>query len=119
MNAKQHQSSGDREILSRIASYELAYRMQSSVPELTDLSNETRETLSLYGASPDKPSFANNCLLARRLAEQGVRFIQLYDRGWDSHTHIEREHKRQCAACVSSAAAVLIVSGWLSPSTRI
>ena len=107
MNEKQHQSSGDREILSRIASYELAYRMQSSVPELTDLSNETRETLSLYGASPDKPSFANNCLLARRLAEQGVRFIQLYDRGWDSHTHIEREHKRQCAATDRPVAALL------------
>ena len=98
MNKRHHEEVNDPEILSRVASYEMAYRMQSSVPELTDLSKESKSTLGLYGANPGKPSFANNCLLARRLVERGVRFVQLYDRGWDSHTHIEHEHKRQCGA---------------------
>lgn len=96
MNRRQHDALGDPEILSRVASYEMAYRMQSSVPALTDLRQESRETLTLYGADPSKPSFARNCLLARRLVERGVRFVQLYDRGWDSHTDIHREHTRQC-----------------------
>ena len=98
MNKRHHEEVNDPEILSRVASYEMAYRMQASVPELTDLSKESKSTLGLYGANPGKPSFANNCLLARRLVERGVRFVQLYDRGWDSHTHIEHEHKRQCGA---------------------
>ncbi|MBU01546.1 MAG: sulfatase [Gemmatimonadetes bacterium] len=98
MNKRHHEEVNDPEILSRIASYEMAYRMQTSVPELTDLTKESKGTLSLYGANPSKPSFANNCLLARRLVERGVRFVQLYDRGWDSHTHIEHQHKRQCGA---------------------
>jgi len=76
---------GDPEIATRIASYEMAFRMQASVPELTDLSQETPETHALYGTNPGQTSFANNCLLARRLAERGCRFIQLYHRGWDSH----------------------------------
>ena len=98
INLKEYQKFGDPEVLTRINQYEMAYRMQSSVPELTDLSKEPKSTLGLYGANPGKPSFANNCLLARRLVERGVRFVQLYDRGWESHTHIEREHKRQCGA---------------------
>jgi hypothetical protein len=76
---------GDPEISTRISAYELAYRMQSSVPELTDIAGEPKETLELYGATPGKASFANNCLLARRLVQRGVRFVQLYHRGWDSH----------------------------------
>ena len=96
MNKRHHEEVNDPEILSRIASYEMSFRMQSSVPELTDLTNESKASLSLYGADPGKPSFANNCLLARRLVERGVRFVQLYDRGWDSHTDIEKEHVRQC-----------------------
>lgn len=76
---------GDPEIQTRIAAYELAYRMQTSVPELTDLSKEPASTHELYGTEPGKASFANNCLLARRLVERGVRFIQLYHRGWDTH----------------------------------
>ena len=76
---------GDPEIATRIASFEMAYRMQSSVPELMDLSKEDPKTLEMYGAEAGKPSFANNCLLARRLVERGVRFVQLYHRGWDSH----------------------------------
>jgi hypothetical protein len=76
---------GDPEIDTRIASYEMAYRMQSSVPELTDMSNEPPSMHALYGTEPGKVSFANNCLLARRLIERGVRFVQLYHRGWDTH----------------------------------
>ncbi len=76
---------GDPEIDTRIASYEMAYRMQSSVPELTDMSKEPASMHALYGTEPGKVSFANNCLLARRLVERGVRFVQLYHRGWDTH----------------------------------
>jgi hypothetical protein len=76
---------GDPEIQTRIAAYELAYRMQTSVPELTDLSKEPASIHELYGTEPGRASFANNCLLARRLVERGVRFVQLYHRGWDTH----------------------------------
>ena len=76
---------GDPEIETRIAAYEMAYAMQSSAPELMDLSDESRSTLDRYGAVPGKPSFANNCVLARRLVERGVRFIQLYHTNWDHH----------------------------------
>lgn len=107
MNESAHQKQGDPEILSRIASYELAFRMQSGVPELADLRGEPESVLDAYGAVPGKASFANNCLLARRLAERDVRFVQLYDRGWDSHTDIEREHRRQCAAVDRPIAALL------------
>ncbi len=107
MNERQHDALGDPEILSRIAAYEMAFRMQTSVPVLTDLNSESQETLDLYGADPSVPSFANNCLLARRLIEQDVRFVQLYDRGWDSHTNIEYEHKRQCEATDRPVAALL------------
>ena len=75
----------DRETLTRIRQYELAYRMQTSVPEVMDLSKETKATIEAYGAKPGEASFANNCLLARRLVEQGVRFVQLFDWGWDIH----------------------------------
>jgi hypothetical protein len=85
INAEHLASTGDPEIATRIASYEMAYRMQSSAPELIDLAGETKETLDLYGAEPGKPSFANNCLLARRLVERGVRFVQLYHTNWDHH----------------------------------
>ena len=107
MNRRQHDALADPEILSRIASYEMAYRMQTSVPELTDLRGESPSTLRMYGAEPGVPSFANNCLMARRLVEKGVRFVQLYDRGWDSHTDIEREHGRQCQATDRPTAALL------------
>ena len=81
-----HQSGvGDPEISTRIASYEMAYKMQSSVPELADLSSEPQSVHEMYGTEPGKASFANNCLLARRLVERGVRFVQLYHRGWDTH----------------------------------
>jgi uncharacterized protein DUF1501 len=85
LNELHLKSAGDPEIVTRIASYEMAYRMQSSVPELTDISKEPKSIHEMYGTEPGKASFANNCLLARRLVERGVRFVQLYHRGWDNH----------------------------------
>ncbi|MFQ3652156.1 MAG: DUF1501 domain-containing protein, partial [Gemmataceae bacterium] len=85
LNNERLRITGDPEIQTRIQAYEMAYRMQSSAPELIDLSGETRRTLEMYGATPGKPSFANNCLLARRLVERGVRFVQLYHTDWDHH----------------------------------
>ena len=84
------------EIDTRIAAYELAFRMQTSVPELTDLSDEPQHVLDMYGATPGDGSFGSNCLLARRLAERGVRFIQLYHRGWDHHGGLEKYMKVCC-----------------------
>lgn len=85
LNRLRYEQVRDPEIEARIDAFEMAYRMQASVPELMDLSSESKATLDMYGARPGQPSFANNCLLARRLAERGVRFIQLYERGWDHH----------------------------------
>lgn len=85
LNLTRQVETGDPEILTRIASYEMAYRMQTSAPDLIDISKESQATLKLYGAVPGKTSFANNCLLARRLVERGVRFIQLYHTNWDHH----------------------------------
>ncbi len=85
LNALGHAEHGDPETLARIEQYELAFRMQMSVPETMDLAGESKETLELYGADPNAPSFARNCLLARRLLERGVRFVQLFDHGWDVH----------------------------------
>ena len=85
LNEEHLASNGDPEIATRIASYEMAYKMQSSVPDLTNIHDEPAEFHELYGTQPRKKSFANNCLLARRLVERGVRFVQLYHRGWDNH----------------------------------
>ena len=85
MNQVQLASVGDPEIATRIAQYELAYRMQTSVPELMDISAEPAHVHEMYGTQPGQTSFANNCLLARRLVERGVRFVQLFDQGWDAH----------------------------------
>ncbi len=85
LNRLRLQALGDPEIATRIAAYELGYRMQASVPELVDVQNEPAEVHALYGTEPGKNSFANNCLLARRMVERGVRFVQLYHRGWDHH----------------------------------
>jgi uncharacterized protein (DUF1501 family) len=85
LNQKHLDQTGDPEIATRIAAYEMAYRMQSSVPGLVDLSREPKGVHEMYGTEPGKNSFANNCLLARRLVERGVRFVQLYHRGWDHH----------------------------------
>jgi Protein of unknown function (DUF1501) len=85
LNRLRYAATGDPEIETRVASYEMAYRMQSSVPELTDISGEPPAIREMYGVEPGRVSFANNCLLARRLVERGVRFVQLYHRGWDTH----------------------------------
>ncbi len=89
LNAARLDAVGDPEIATRIAAYEMAYRMQSSAPELMDVSGETSRTLEAYGAEPGKVSFANNCLLARRLVERGVRFVQLYHTDWDHHGNLD------------------------------
>jgi hypothetical protein len=91
INRLQYEEMGDPDILARISQYELAFRMQMTVPEAMDLSDEPESMHALYGTQPGEVSFANNCLLARRLAERGVRFIQLYHRGWDSHGSNEFE----------------------------
>jgi uncharacterized protein (DUF1501 family) len=98
----------DPEITTRIAQYEMAFRMQASVPDLTDFSGETQETLDLYGVKqPGDGSFASNCLLARRLAERGVRMIQLYHRAWDHHGDIEPGMKDGAAAVDKPSAALI------------
>lgn len=98
---------GDPEIATRISQYEMAYRMQTKVPELIDLQSESSETLGRYGAQPGKASFANNCLLARRLVERGVRVVELYDADWDHHSNIENSLPRK-AKDVDQAMAALI-----------
>ncbi|MFO0946353.1 MAG: DUF1501 domain-containing protein [Planctomycetota bacterium] len=85
LNATHYATTGDDEIATRISAYEMAFRMQTSAPDLIDLTGESKATLDLYGVDPDKPSFARNCLLARRLVERGVRFVQLYHTDWDHH----------------------------------
>jgi hypothetical protein len=87
---------GDPEISTRINSFEMAFRMQTSAPELMDLSGEPKHILDMYGAQPGKPSFANNCLLARRLIERGVRFVQLYHEAWDQHDHLVEDLRENC-----------------------
>ncbi|MCA9195205.1 MAG: DUF1501 domain-containing protein [Planctomycetales bacterium] len=96
LNQFQFEETGDPEILTRIQQYEMAFRMQASVPELMNLEGETQETLDLYGAKPGTASFANNCLLARRLIERGVRLIELYDADWDHHSGIETRLPQKC-----------------------
>lgn len=99
---------GDPETIARINSYEMAYRMQSSVPELTDTSGESAETLASYGPEVAKPgSYAANCLLARRLLERGVRFVQLFHRGWDQHIAIKRQLPNQCRDVDQPTAALV------------
>ena len=97
----------DPEVAARIAAYELAFKMQSSVPELMDLSGETQATLDMYGAKPGDGSFASNCLLARRMAERGVRFIQLYHRDWDHHGDLVRYMNICCGLTDQPAWALL------------
>jgi len=98
----------DPEITTRIAQYEMAFRMQSSVPELADLSTEPDSTFELYGPEARKPgSYAFHCLLARRLAERGVRFIQLFHRGWDQHSNLPREIRGQCRQTDQPSAALI------------
>lgn len=112
LNELQSQELGSPETLTRIAQYELAYRMQTAVPEVMDISKETKATLDSYGATPGGSSFANNCLLARRLVEQGVRYVQLFDWGWDFHatgaeTDIRGGLTNKCATMDKPVAALI------------
>jgi hypothetical protein len=108
LNRLHHAETGDPEVLTRVAQYELAYRMQTSVPELTDLSREPAKVMEMYGPDVQKPgSYAANCLLARRLAERGVRFIQLYHMGWDHHGNLPKQIRNQCRDTDQPSAALL------------
>jgi hypothetical protein len=108
LDAINHRDVGDPEILTRIAQYELAFRMQTSVPELTDLSDEPDSVLEMYGPEVRRPgTYAANCLLARRLAERGVRFIQLFHRGWDQHVHLPTQIAGQCRDTDRASAALV------------
>ncbi len=107
LNEKRLGAVGDPEIAARISSFEMAYRMQTSAPELMDLSQEPKETLAMYGAEPGKPSFANNCLLARRLVEKGVRFVQLFHEAWDQHGNLVADLKKNCGDTDQACAALL------------
>jgi hypothetical protein len=108
LNQKRHDVKGDPEIQARIAQYEMAFRMQASVPELTDISNEPQAVLDMYGPEAKEPgTYAYNCLLARRLAERGVRFTQVFLRGWDHHGNLPKQIPDLCKAMDQPTAALL------------
>jgi hypothetical protein len=98
---------GDPEIATRINSFEMAYRMQASAPELMDVAREPKHILEMYGVEPGKPSFANNCLLARRLLERGVRFVQLFHEAWDQHGNLKKDLKKNCQDTDRACAALV------------
>lgn len=107
LNRGHHRVVGDPEIESRIASYEMAYQLQTSAPELMDLKSESKATLDMYGCDPDKPSYARACLLARRMIERGVRFINIYHEGWDAHSDVAGNLKNNCGATDRASAALV------------
>jgi uncharacterized protein (DUF1501 family) len=107
LNQLRLQRDGDPEIRTRMAAYEMAFRLQTSAPELMDLKKESKETLALYGCDPDKPSFARACLLARRLIERGVRFVNIYHEGWDAHSDVNGNHRGHCKATDQGSAALI------------
>ena len=107
LNGYRQDATGDPEIATRISQYEMAFRMQASVPELMNIGDETKQTLDLYGATPGKASFANNCLLARRLVERGVRLVELYDSDWDHHGGIEKRLPAKCQDTDQAMAALI------------
>ncbi len=107
LNRMRAEQTHDPDIDARIAQYELAFRMQTSIPELMDISDEPQDVLEMYGATPGDGTFASNCLLARRLAERGVRFIQLYHRGWDHHGGLKQYMDVCCKHCDQPTAALI------------
>ena len=107
LNQRRLGITGDPEIATRISSFEMAYRMQGVAPNVVDISKEPKETLEMYGAEPGKPSFANNCLLARRLVEKGVRFVQLYHEAWDQHSNLVKDLKKNCENTDRASAALV------------
>jgi len=112
LNRARLEETGDPEILTRLNAYEMAYRMQSSAPELMDLSKESPRTLDLYGVTAGQPSYASNCLLARRLVERGVRFVQLYHSNWDSHggpgETLTDDFEKVCKSADQASAALVL-----------
>ena len=98
---------GDPEIATRINSFEMAYRMQSSGPELMDLSSEPQHVLDMYGVDPGESSFAKNCLIARRLVERGTRFVQLFHEAWDQHGNLTKDIQANCKATDQGCAALI------------
>ena len=107
LNKMRYSKIGDPEIATRIASFEMAAKLQTSAPELMDLTSESKQTLDLYGCSPQEPSFARACLLARRMVERGVRFINIYHSGWDAHSDVEGNTRNNCNATAKASAALV------------
>jgi len=107
LNRQRLETIGDPEIATRIAAYEMAYRLQTSAPELMDLKQENQATLDLYGCKPDEPSFARACLLARRMVERGVRFINIYHEGWDGHSDVAGNLRGNCGKTDQASAALV------------
>ena len=107
LNRQRLDAVGDPEIATRISAYEMAYRLQSSAPELMDISREPREILEMYGAEPGKTSYANNCLLARRMIERGVRYVNIYHHGWDAHSDVAGNVKKNCEITDRASAALV------------
>jgi hypothetical protein len=107
LNAKRLGAMGDPEIAARISAYEMAYRMQHVAPEVMDISQEPQSIRDLYGAEPGKPTYANACLLARRLIEKGVRFVQIFHESWDQHGNLKADLKRNCEVTDKASAALV------------
>ncbi len=107
LNQSRLAETGDPEIATRISAFEMAFRMQSSAPELMDLGREPQHVLEMYGAEPGKSSFANNCLLARRLVERGVRFVELFHEAWDQHGNLVADLKKNCEDTDRASAALI------------
>ncbi len=108
LNRKRLNDTGDPEVATRLANYEMAFRMQTSAPELMDLRSESKETLDLYGCDPAVPSFARACLLARRMIERGVRFVNIFHEGWDAHSDVVGNHRKNCKETDQASAALVI-----------
>jgi uncharacterized protein (DUF1501 family) len=107
LNRTRLEKEGDPEIATRIASYEMAFRLQTSAPELMDLKSESEATLKMYGCDPAVPSFARACLLARRMIERGVRFVNIYNEGWDAHSDVAGNLKNNCGKTDQASAALI------------
>ena len=107
MNQLRLEAIGDPEISTRISSFEMASRMQVTAPELMDISKEPKHILESYGAEPGKPSFANSCLMARRLVERGTRFVQIFHEAWDQHGSLKRDLAINCKDTDQACAALV------------
>jgi hypothetical protein len=107
LNKSRLETVGDPEIATRTAAYEMAFRLQTAAPELTDLKKEPKQILDMYGVDPGKPSFARACLLARRMVQRGVRFITIYHEGWDGHSDVAGNLRNNCGATDKASAALV------------